>query len=137
MSLIEWNERYIFNIREIDDQHKKLVGMLNELYDAHNEGKVIKIMINIIRRLIEYTKYHFSTEEKYFDQFDYPEKVEHKQEHKEFCETVLDFEKKIKNGEVLLSSEVLSFLKEWLISHLEGTDKKYVPFLIEKGINKK
>ena len=134
MPLIEWDERHALNIKEIDDHHKKLVDMINELYDAHNEGKLIKTMIDIIRRLVEYTEYHFSTEENYFDRFNYPETIEHKQEHKEFREKVLDFERNFKNGEILLSTEILRYLKEWLVTHLEGTDKKYVPFLIEKGV---
>ncbi|WP_298684569.1 bacteriohemerythrin [uncultured Methanomethylovorans sp.] len=84
MRLITWSEKYSMNIKEIDDQHKKLVEMINELHDTMKQAKSKETSLIVINELVAYTQYHFSTEEKYMKQFGYSDHVSHKKEHEKF-----------------------------------------------------
>ena len=136
MPLMEWNASLSTGITVFDNDHKKLVALVNELYDAVSAGKGKDAMGKILDALIDYTKTHFAREEQYFAQHGYPDIAAHKKEHAGLTAQVLDVQKKYKAGSTsTLSLEVLNFLKNWLIKHIQGTDKKYGPFLNAKGVH--
>ncbi len=135
MALVTWSDKYSMNIKEIDGQHQQLVKMINELHDAMLQAKSKEIVTDIIARMAEYTQYHFSTEEKYMKQFSYPQYATHKREHEKFIEQVSKFKKDYENGKAGLSYELMNFLKEWLVNHIESSDKKYAPLFNAKGLN--
>ncbi|MBP1907915.1 bacteriohemerythrin [Methanolobus bombayensis] len=134
MALITWSDKYSIQIKEIDDQHKVLVGMINDLHDAMKNAKSKEVSMDIINKMAEYTKFHFSTEEKYMKRFAYQDYEQHKMEHEKFVEKVLAFKKDYENGKAGISYEILNFLKDWLVGHIQGTDKKYASLFIEKGV---
>ena len=123
--MIQWDDSLSVNVAAIDLQHKKLVKMINELDDAMRVGKSKGILGSIVSGLIGYVGIHFSTEEKYFAKFNYPETDQHTQEHKAFSAKVDDFAKKFQTGQLGLSIDVMTFLSDWLGKHIKGTDKKY------------
>ena len=134
MALITWNDSFSMGIRQIDDQHRKLVGLLNSLFDAMKEGKGKDILGEILTDLITYTVFHFSTEENYFKKYAYPEFVKHAQEHQYLTKNAAELKTKFDKGEAVITVEVMQFLKDWLNNHILRTDKKYSPFLIGKGL---
>lgn len=134
MALIQWNDGLSVGVVEIDKQHQRLVGMINELYDAMKEGKGKDALGSIINGLIGYAGTHFRTEEKYFDKFGYPDARDHKKEHLDFTKKVAEFKNGFDKGRVGLSVEVMTFLSDWLQNHIKGADKKYGPFFNEKGL---
>lgn len=135
MAFFVWNDSYSVGVREIDGQHKILVNMLNELYDAMQSGKSNDILGGIILKLVNYTKTHFATEERYFERFGYPETLAHKKEHEKFTQKVLAFKGDFDSGKTALTVGITSFLKDWLVSHIQVIDKKYGPFFNSKGLN--
>lgn len=134
MALIEWNNDMSVNVVEIDNQHKKLVSMINELNDAMAKGKGKEAIGKIINGLVSYATTHFATEEKYFDMFKYPGSLSHKKEHADFVKKVGEFQDGFNKGSLALTIEVMRFLKDWLTHHILGSDKKYGPFFNEKGL---
>ncbi len=134
MALFNWDSKLSVNVEEIDAQHKKLVQMINELNDAMKDRKSKEILNNIIHGLIEYTGSHFLTEEKYFDEFEYPEASVHKKEHNDFVKKVSKFENDFNEGRLLLSIDIMEFLKDWLVNHIQGSDKKYTTLFNENGL---
>jgi methyl-accepting chemotaxis protein len=132
--LMSWSNSLSVNIKQIDDQHKKLVGMVNELHKAMKLKKSTNTIGSILDRLIDYTATHFATEEKLFAQYKYPEEKAHVEIHRKLVAQVLDIQKKFKAGEAMVSMELMSFLKDWLVNHIQGTDKKYSSFLREHGV---
>ncbi|MEI8393548.1 MAG: bacteriohemerythrin [Rhodospirillaceae bacterium] len=135
MSLMSWNEKMSVGVVAFDTEHKKLVEMLNQLFDAVQAGKGRDVLGEILDKLIEYTKSHFAYEERIMGQNAYPDLEAHKKEHEELTRKVIDIQKKYHSGAtVTLSMEVLTFLKDWLLKHIQGTDKKYTPYLNAKGI---
>ncbi|MDW7733293.1 MAG: bacteriohemerythrin [Methanolobus sp.] len=135
MALVIWSDKYSMNIKEIDEQHKNLVKMINELHDAMLNARSKEVALGIINNMAEYTQYHFSTEEKYMVQYKYPEYVAHKKEHDKFIEQVGAFKKDYESGKAGLTFELLNFLKDWLVGHIQESDRKYSPFFNEKGLN--
>ena len=134
MAFFNWDDRLNVGINEIDMQHKKLVQMLNELYEAMKAGKANEAVGKILDGMIQYTTSHFATEERYMRQHNFPDFQKHKQEHDTLTQQVLDLQSQFKSGQVALSMKVGNFLKNWLSSHISGTDMKYGPFLQAKGL---
>ena len=131
---MSWGPQFEIGIQEIDQQHRKLVSMVNTLYKAVKEGKGRETMGQLLNELVSYTDYHFKTEEYYFDKFGYPETDLHKEIHRKLVQKVLNFKEKFDRGEADISYDLLNFLKDWLVNHIGKTDKKYGPFLKEKGL---
>jgi hemerythrin len=134
MALIEWNSNLSVNVSEIDSQHQKLVALINQLNEAMSQGKGKDVAGKILSELVNYTSTHFATEEKYFDQFKYPETFSHKKAHAELVKKVLEFQEGFNKGSLALSLELMRFLKDWLTVHIQNTDKKYSLFFNEKGL---
>lgn len=135
MSLIQWDNTFHVGVTEIDRQHHILVSMINRLNHAMKKGKGRDVIGEIIEGLINYTVFHFETEEKYFDIFRYPDTGRHKEEHADFIYRVSEFKDEFRTGKLSLTIEVMSFLSDWLGKHIKGTDKRYSQFFNGKGLN--
>ena len=127
--LIIWDDFYSVGCEEIDNQHKKLANLINDLYDAYQNNRASEIFENILSELKEYTIYHFSTEEKYFEKYNYPFTEEHKIEHQNFVKKVLEFSNRYSHKDKLVIYDVMLFLKDWLLNHILGSDKKYSEYI--------
>ena len=134
MAFINWNDSLSVKIASIDDQHKRLIVLINEFYDNVSHRSNDENISLLIRGMKDYTQMHFETEEKYMRQFKYPAYAAHKQEHDTFISKVVDVEEKFNKGKLILSFEITSFLKEWIKSHIQGSDKKYTEFFIKNGV---
>lgn len=134
MALFEWKDIYSVNIKTVDDQHQMLVASLNELFEAMRSREANAVISGILKGLIDYVGVHFSYEESLMQKHNYPGYAQHKKEHEAFVAKVSDFVEKQKAGKLMLSMEVMNFLKQWLKDHIMGSDKKYSPFLNQKGV---
>ena len=136
MPLMTWNDKMSVGVALLDNDHKKLVSMLNQLFDAINSGQGKESLGTILDGLVDYTKIHFANEERLFVQTSYPDSIAHKKEHDDLTRQVVDLQTKYKAGVTgTLSLEVMTFLKTWLVNHIQGNDRKYMPHLIAKGIH--
>jgi methyl-accepting chemotaxis protein len=127
--LIAWDDSIKIGIDLIDDQHKVLVDYLNELNESMVRGEGEKAVGSIIKKLKDYTSTHFAAEEALFKKFGYPEGEEHARQHAELISQVKELDAKHQAGTLALSREVMDLLKGWVVNHINGTDRKYVPFL--------
>ncbi|NLD38667.1 MAG: hemerythrin family protein [Desulfatiglans sp.] len=134
MPLINWEESLSVKVSEIDNQHKKLVGLINTLHDAMKERKANEALGGIIDELVNYALNHFQTEERYFDKFGYLKATAHKKEHKDFINRVAAFKDDFARNRIMLSMEIMEFLKGWLINHIKKVDMAYSDFFIENGL---
>jgi len=98
-------------------------------------GKSKEVIGKILDELINYTGYHFKTEEDLFDKYGYPDKNTHKRQHGDFVDQVVKLKEDYDSGKSVLSIDLMNFLKDWLLKHIAGTDKKYTPFLNSKGVS--
>jgi hemerythrin len=134
MALIKWNDNLSVNVSEIDNQHQQLIKLINNLDDAMKQGKGKLILGKIVTGLVEYTAFHFSTEEKYFAQFGYEDAENHVREHRGFVEKASDFKMKLDAGSIGLSTDIMNFISDWVKKHIQGSDKKYSAFFNEHGL---
>jgi len=125
MSLFEWSPEYEFGIDDIDNQHRKLVRILNNLWDSYNTGADREAIASIIDELIFYTKIHFNNEEKYMEDINYPGLKDHRLIHRELTSQVIGIQNDFKNGNAKVDDKLLEFLKSWLSNHILVEDKKY------------
>ncbi len=128
-----WSEKYSVGIATIDRQHQQLLKMLEQLQEAMRGGKAKEVLGNILQQLTNYTRTHFATEETYFNRHDYPDAEVHKKQHAEFISKVQEFYSGFTSGKVTLTVQVFNFLRDWVVRHIAESDKKYGPFLREKG----
>lgn len=134
MALMTWNPDYSVKIREIDEQHKQLIAMINELNEAMSSGRGKETLGSILDRLTRYVASHFQLEEKLMEQHGYPEFADHKDKHQKMTAKVLSLREDYKQGKIALTIEVAKFLQDWLNKHILSTDQKYAPFLTAKGV---
>ncbi len=134
MPLFNWSEKFLTNVKELDEQHKKLVSLINNLHDAMTKGKGKEIMGKILNELADYTDYHFKTEEKLLEKHAYPDYAKQKSAHDSFTKKVLDLKDRYHKGQTTISVEVMNLLSDWLKDHILRLDKAYGPFLNEKGV---
>ena len=134
--LIHWSDSYSVGYSEIDDQHKKLVEMINQLYEAFLQGKADSITGDIIQKMMDYTILHFTEEEKFFEKHNYPGRASHIAEHRSFVERIEVFRDDFRNESMTISYEIMHFLRDWLISHIQDSDKEYSKYFKSKAIKR-
>lgn len=130
---VEWNDYLSVNVDEIDAHHKKLIEIINKLYQAMIDGTSESVMKSILVELIEYTKYHFSTEENIMEEYGYSQIDEHKEMHKAFVTNLADACSRYQVEKIPIDKEILDYLKDWLINHILKTDTYLGVFLNGKG----
>lgn len=129
MSYISWKKSFSIGIQAIDDQHKKLVEIINELYEAQRLGTSQSIICDVLIRLDDYTKYHFNMEEMMQHANMYPDLSNHKKEHQEFIDRLTLLKRDAKKNNLLLSLKTLDYLKNWTINHILGSDRDFGEYL--------
>ncbi len=128
MSFLDWTEQYSVSNTIIDQQHQKLVNLINNLHTAMSNGEGEEYIGSLLGDLVAYTKYHFSAEESIMKTHNYPGLEEHQEKHRKMTEQVLKLQQRHHNGE-RLTLEVMHFLRDWLTKHILKTDKQYVPYV--------
>jgi len=131
---IQWIEEYSLGIKEIDDQHKILFDIIDELYQSILTMKSQDILSSTIGKLIGYAEFHFATEEKYFKEFHYEGTDEHIAQHQGFIQEVNNFKEKLNDRTDNLDIEIVDFLENWIVGHLGDEDRKYIDCFLEHGL---
>jgi hemerythrin len=131
--LVAWDEKYSVGIPLIDDQHKELIRLTNELYrgclDGDDEARTF-FMITV-RGVLDYVKYHFSAEEKLMENARYPLLEVHKKQHEGF---VLQLVKDVKNyhdGRKFVPNAFVRYLRDWILSHIAIMDTQYAKYILD------
>ncbi|OQY59373.1 MAG: hypothetical protein B6245_07015 [Desulfobacteraceae bacterium 4572_88] len=131
MTLFDWKNDYSVGIFNMDSHHKKLFDIINELHDGMKEGKGGEATESSIKKLPDYTKYHFAEEEKLMEQIGYSDISA----HKIFISKIEEFKKEADKGmAVFVSSKLVNTALEWLKQHILTMDKQYQEEMNTKGI---
>lgn len=135
MPLIEWSDQYSVGLDIFDNEHKKLVAIINDLHDSFERGVDRSVAERALDSLVEYTMLHFQHEEMYFDDWAYPDEAAHRIAHQELRAQVLEYRAALTaKGGIEMALELIVFLRFWLLGHIMADDKKFCQFLHDKGL---
>jgi len=134
MPFITWEEKYSVGVPRLDDHHKRLIALINELHDAMKQGSDHDVMSDVLKRLVDYTRFHFTAEESAMTKVNYDGYPEQKTEHDAFVKKVAQAQEDFNGGKLMLSLDIMKFLQNWLLHHIQVVDKKYSPVLREEAL---
>lgn len=132
LKLIKWTKALSVGMEDIDAQHRYFISLINRAYEIHDKKEKEKMSIEL-NDLISYARIHFTTEEKYFEQWDYPYKDEHMNEHAKLLAKLLKYSSDFNSGKCDCE-DFLAFLKDWLENHLKTYDFKYAKYFKEHNL---
>ncbi len=135
MEYIKWTDKLSVGVELFDNEHKRLfelVNNLNQLIVVADKGAALE---KALTGLIDYTKYHFKSEEQIMKKYEYPGYENQKAEHEILTAKVEDFQLRLAGGKVNFSLELIKFLQDWLVNHIQGTDMEYKSFFAGKTIS--
>jgi len=127
---VEWTKKLECGVKLIDDQHKGLVNLVNEMFE-HVTGNSVQehdYFNRVIQEAVKYVKIHFATEEKIIIATKFKGYTEHKKEHENFIRAVVENIKEYESGKRYTLSTFTRFLKDWILSHIAFMDKQYFEY---------
>ena len=129
METIQWSESISVDNYEIDNQHKYLIQLTNNLI-LNSNAKVNSVIIGeTLQKLYKYIKEHFKDEEALLEKCNYPKLEEHKEEHKKFVLKIVRFCKDVLDGKSTVTEEMISFLVDWILNHTSVDDQDYKSYI--------
>ena len=131
---VEWNAKYSVGIESIDQQHKKLIDLINNFQTAVDYSTGEEFERECLAAVVDYTRTHFVYEEGLMNEYGYPGFEAHKAQHQNMINNVEDLLADYEEHPERTMKNALDFLKQWLIRHINGTDKQYSEFLLSKGV---
>jgi hemerythrin len=133
MEKITWDDSFNIQVDVIDQQHRRLVELMNRLIGIQDEKASDDEIAEILGAMTNYLGYHFDTEEQLMIERGYPELESHREEHQTFVTQTANFIATYRQSGVSLKSDILLFLKEWLVEHIIKTDGAFGDYL--KNVN--
>jgi hemerythrin len=131
---VEWRDEYSVGIESIDNDHKRLLNLINQLQTATHYQTGQQFEQEALDAVVDYTKYHFKREEDLMETHGYPDFEPHKAQHREMIGRVNEMLEDYRHNPQEGLEETVQFLKKWLIGHINGTDQAYSEFLRARGV---
>lgn len=129
-----WNNSYSIGVGSIDQQHMRLFELIDDIYAKIGKVDNAKLMAAVVGELVSYTEEHFTHEERMMRRCGYAGLAEHRLLHKGFVDKVADLRQRVDEGKLVLTFEVTSFLKSWLVEHIQKVDRQYLECFQRHGI---
>jgi hemerythrin len=132
--IFQWRDEYRTNVAEMDEHHRQLFKAANAFDQAVFVGEAHVVVKQTLDSLLQYAATHFTAEEDLMRQHGVPEFERHRKQHNKFMDDVSEMKNKVAEGSFRASTDFLNFFKDWIINHILTEDRKYGPFLNERGI---
>ncbi|NOX26178.1 MAG: hemerythrin family protein [Deltaproteobacteria bacterium] len=136
MPKIDWNDSFGVGNDEIDRQHKKWIGIFNDLHDAMLNDDLTDyraMTTQSLQDMLDYAKVHFAFEEKYMANIGYPDLVAHRRLHKDFDTQIYQCYRDAEDGHTVLNTKIIKMVRNWLVQHIMIEDMKYKLFAQQRG----
>jgi hemerythrin-like metal-binding protein len=130
MGIFTWNSTFVLGVELIDEQHRILISRIDQLYDhlVTNERSVD--FDKVIADIVDYTDFHFRSEEELMARSGYPSLDDHLPEHHKFEANIKNYSKKSDRGDEW-KMELFQYLQDWLIDHILDTDKQFASYFLQ------
>jgi hemerythrin len=135
MKIINWKDEFSVGVKELDDQHKKLVRMVNALIAEQNSLTDPTTIADLLTQMTEYAQVHFRAEEYLMAEYGYDQKGQQEKQHQAFIDETISFHSSADIGSNILSVALLDYLSTWLINHILTEDMQYKEFFKNKGLS--
>jgi hemerythrin len=135
MDIINWKNEFSVGVKEMDDQHKKLLGMINRLIAEQKTLTDPKTIADLLTEMTDYAQVHFRAEEYLMAEYGYDYKNQQEQQHQAFIDKTISFYSASDIGPNILSAALLEYLGTWLVGHILTEDMKYKEFFRSKGLS--
>ncbi|MBE0626589.1 MAG: hemerythrin family protein [Burkholderiales bacterium] len=129
MSWASWSEKYATGHAGMDQGHRRLMELINQLADAMESNKPMSFCSDLLERFIEHTRMHFLAEEQLMDRIRYPKAKEHKALHEMLVTDVLAFKASYDSGTTAQFVTLLVILDCWLERDISAADKELADFV--------
>lgn len=134
MKRIEWHPKLNIGVEQIDEQHKRLVQLANNLISAIQTGVAEDILEVICKELHEYTVFHFRDEELLMQEVGYPHLEQHQKKHREITDQVQAYLDALERDNNVPPQDVLDFMGDWLVEHIIYMDMKIGDHIKEQNV---
>ncbi len=125
MAILEWDKKYEVGNSRMDEQHKRIFNLINEIYDSFQDGNTKEIISKTMDTLYHYIKEHFKDEEELMKQNDFPGLNDQIEQHNKFTDKVCEYNKSFIEKENIAMVNVFNFLGDWWNGHILDMDNKY------------
>lgn len=133
MSLIEWDETLETGFLPLDDEHRKLVSLVNELYEYLIAGSSVNLIGAAFKQLARHTVEHFRREEKLMEDSRFPDTHSHRVQHLELEKQITELMSGLDAGAPLFTRGLVDFLKDWLVNHIQTMDRTFGEYLTQQA----
>jgi hemerythrin-like metal-binding protein len=130
-----WSSKYSVGVKVLDEQHIVLFQLINNLHEAMMKGQAQTFTGPLLHKLADYTRTHFTAEEKMMAATSFPGLAAHCKIHLALIKQVETFAGRYDTGKTLLSLDLLNFLRDWLNNHILKSDHEYGSWLNEHGVH--
>ncbi len=124
-----WHKEYNIGVKELDLHHRRILTLINMLYNASKSGTEEKKFPYIIQKLEEYAEYHFAYEESLFENTCYKDCAFHKDVHKNFRAQLQNIKSAVDSNHILDALQLMEFLTSWFVNHILKTDQGITPYI--------
>ena len=132
--LVVWSKKYSVGIELIDNQHRELVNLTNELFQAclSPEKELETTFKETMSRMVEYVRFHFATEADYLKKINFPGYQNHIMLHDQLVKKILDAVKDYNDGKKYVPNSFVRTLKDWVFGHIAVYDQIYASHVKDK-----
>jgi len=129
--IVQWQNSYSVGVKPIDEQHMELIRLTNKLFNSCKAGQEEgnNAFLEVIHEAVDYTDYHFGTEEKIMERINYPDYAKHKKEHTEFVREIFIKVEEFKSGKLIAPLLFVYFLRDWVLYHIAVSDRRLGDYL--------
>jgi hemerythrin len=123
---ITWKSYYSVNDPLLDAEHKQIIECINELYSVLQDPTQGVLTKRVLDTLVQYTQTHFEHEEQRMEEADFPSVEAHRALHDEMKRKTISLRTHLT---LVTARDVLAFLKDWWIGHIQAEDKLYASYM--------
>ena len=132
MAEIQWIPEMSVGVEEFDFHHKQIFSIINELREVNEKESNTEELKELLKQLVDYAEFHLESEEEQFEKYNYPKGPQHTSLHNSYREKINNFIEREPDQEMI--QELVSFLEDWWVSHIQTEDKKYTDFFHKNNV---
>lgn len=134
MAPLIWQDEFNINVARIDEQHRKMLSLAQALHAAVSAGGDRTQLLNQLASLTGFTRMHFAFEEALMTEHGYPDLEAHRQEHASLLQRLEVLRQALEQGRPLQLAPSIEISDDWVLSHVDGADRKLGEFLNQRHV---